>query len=362
MYRNGDGYAANRDLRAGRGGARDHLPLSLRHHRDAPRLDKGCVVILVRPRDLPFQRLWEFGLLAADEFQQVALAGGGQIVGREGGDGGPAAHDKADHALGLYGVEAEVAGERGDRGARAFERGDVLDALRGLGIIEGHGTVPQTDPAELARYAAQQRAEAEKRAGQAQGVWAEAQPIGGTIAETYLRNRGITCPLPESLRFHPACWHPTAKRLPAMVARIEGAERFAVHRTYLRPDGSGKAEAEPAKAMLGNTAGGAVRLTEGQDALAVGEGIETALSLLCGPLTGAVAIWAALSTSGMAGLCLPPRPGKLIVATDGDAPGKAAGHYLAERATALGWAVTLFPAPDGRDWNDVLQSMKGAAA
>lgn len=28
-----------------------------------------------------------------------------------------------------------------------------------------------------------------------------------------------------------------------MIARIEGAERFAVHRTYLRPDGSGKAGA-----------------------------------------------------------------------------------------------------------------------
>jgi hypothetical protein len=165
----------------------------------------------------------------------------------------------------------------------------------------------------------------------------------------------------DSLRFHPACWHPSAKRLPAMIARIEGAERFAVHRTYLRPDGSGKAGAEPAKAMLGAVAGGAVRLSQGAEALAVAEGIESALSLLCGPLCGAVAVWAALSTSGLAGLRLPATPGALIIAADGDAPGKAAAAKLAERACGLGWSVTLFPAPDGRDWNDVLQSMKGAA-
>ena len=239
----------------------------------------------------------------------------------------------------------------------------ILDALRGLGIIEGHGTVPQTDPAELARYEAEQRREAEKRERQAQSVWAEAIPVHGSVAETYLREvRGITCALPDSLRFHPGCWHPTAQRLPAMIARIEGAERFAVHRTYLRADGSGKAQAEPAKAMLGNTTGGAVRLSGGHEALAVGEGIESALSLLCGPLCGSVAVWAALSTSGMAELRLPARAGNLIIATDGDAPGQTAGAKLAERAAALGWVVTMFPAPDGRDWNDVIRDTKGAAA
>lgn len=143
--------------------------------------------------------------------------------------------------------------------------------------------------------------------------------------------------LPESLRFHPACWHPTAKRLPAMVARIEGAERFAAHRIYLRPDGSGKAQAEPAKAMLGNTAGGVVRLSAGAGPLVVAEGIETALSLASGLLRGPASIWAALSTSGMTGLRLPAQPGRLIVATDGDEAGRSAGFRLADRAAGLGW-------------------------
>lgn len=242
----------------------------------------------------------------------------------------------------------------------------VLDALRGLGLVAGRGTVPRSDPAELARHAAEQRREAERRERQARDVWDGALPLHGTIAETYLRRaRGITCALPDSLRFHPACWHgATATRHPALVARVDGGDRFAVHRTWLRADGLGKAAIDPAKAMLGATLGGAVRLAQGPDALAVAEGIETALSLLCGPLRGAVAVWAALSTSGMSGLRLPPpppgAPAALVIASDGDSPGRAAGHALATRASALGWSVTLFPAPDGRDWNDVLMH-KGAA-
>ncbi|WP_449579231.1 DUF7146 domain-containing protein [Paracoccus mutanolyticus] len=58
--------------------------------------------------------------------------------------------------------------------------------------------------------------------------------------ETYLRGRGITSDLPKSLRFHPDCWHPSAQRAPAMVARIDGLPRLAVHRTYLRHQRRGR--------------------------------------------------------------------------------------------------------------------------
>ncbi|SMO96339.1 Toprim domain-containing protein [Thalassovita litoralis] len=231
------------------------------------------------------------------------------------------------------------------------------DILTAAGIRAGDYTPP--DPAVIARREALAKAQAERKERQALSLWNEAQPIKGTIAETYLRGRGITCALADTLRFHPQAWHLTAQRFPAMLARVDGAERFAVHRTYLRHDGNGKADIEPDKAMLGATAGGAVRLSEGQDALAVGEGIETTLSLLCGLLRGPVTAWAALSTSGMSGLRLPDRPGKLIIATDGEDAGRAAGTALATRAAALGWTVSTLPAPDKRDWNDILM-MKGA--
>ena len=168
--------------------------------------------------------------------------------------------------------------------------------------------------------------------------------------------------MPPTLRFHGTCWHgATAKRYAALVAAVQGSGLPAVHRTYLRPDGSGKGDIEPAKAMLGAIAGGSVRLSQGPGPLVVGEGIESTLSLLCGLMDGPVTVWAALSTSGLRGLRLPPQPGRLTIATDGDAPGRAAGHALADRAHALGWQVSLFPAPDGRDWNDIL-TMKGETA
>lgn len=238
---------------------------------------------------------------------------------------------------------------------------DVLDALRGLGLIEGRGNYSPPTADEMARQAERVRKDAEKREAQALACWREAKPIGSTIAETYLRNRGMTCDLPDTLRFHPGCWHAaTAQRLPAMIARVDGLPRMAVHRTYLRPDGSGKAGVDPNKTMLGRTAGGAVCVCEGQGPLVVAEGIETALSLCSGLIRRPATVWAALSAPGMATLQLPDTPHRLTIAPDGDAAGHESANKLAERATALGWAVSLLPAPQGRDWNDILM-MKGAA-
>jgi len=230
------------------------------------------------------------------------------------------------------------------------------DIAAAAGLTQASYTPP--DQMVMAQRRALEQAEAMKRADQARLVWSGSLPITGTLAETYIRGRGITCPLPDTLRFAPVCWHPTARRLPALVALVEGGKGFAVHRTYLCADGNGKAGVQPAKAMLGATSGGAVRLTEALGRLAVAEGIETALSLACGLLRAPATIWAALSTSGLTGLCLPPDPGKLTIAPDGDAPGRAAAHALAERAHGLGWNVSLLTAPEGRDWNDIL-SMKG---
>lgn len=110
--------------------------------------------------------------------------------------------------------------------------------------------------------------------------------------------------------------------------------------------------------MLGSVAGGAVRLSHGNHKLIVCEGIETGLSLLSGLVSGSVSVWAALSTSGMKALSLPESPSLLTVATDGDDAGRAAGYALAERASANGWEVSMLPAHDGSDWNDILM-MKG---
>lgn len=229
------------------------------------------------------------------------------------------------------------------------------DISLALGLNPGRFERP--DIAIVAQRDKQRRAQAEKRARQAHRVWQETQPIYNTIAETYLRGRGINCPLSPTLRFHPGAWHgPTAQRLPAMVALIEGVADFSIHRTYLLPDGSGKAEVSPNKAMLGPVAGGAVRLSNAGPTLVVAEGIETALSLLSGLLKRPATVWGALSAGNMTNLKLPDAPGRLTIAVDGDEAGNKAAQALAQRAHALGWHVSLLPAPDGQDWNDILTS------
>ncbi len=233
------------------------------------------------------------------------------------------------------------------------------DVLAAAGISGSRYTPP--DPAINAKRDAERRAHAAKREGQARVLWNEAQPIGGTLAERYLRHRGITVSLPATLRFHPACLHhETRQRLPAMLALVEGGDGLAVHRTWLRSDGAGKAAVEPAKKMLGAVAGGAVRLSGGGNRLVVGEGLESCLSLLCGLLAGHATVWAALSTSGLRGLRLPAQPGFLTIACDGDAAGRAAAMALAERAHALRWQVATIDPGDGADFNDILNRKDAA--
>jgi phage/plasmid primase-like uncharacterized protein len=234
------------------------------------------------------------------------------------------------------------------------------DILEAAGLRSGD--YRPLDPATLAHRERDTRAEAERLSEHARRLWSDSKSIHGTPAEAYLRGRGITCPLPETLRFHPECWHgPTARRYPAIVAAVQGGAGFGIHRTYLKPDGSGKADVEPAKMMLGSCAGGAVRLSGGASRLVVGEGIETSLSLACGLLDEPVRIWAALSTSGLRGLRLPTQVGRLTIAIDGDKPGREAGHALAERAYACGWQVGILDPGDGADWNDRLTDKAVAA-
>ena len=190
-------------------------------------------------------------------------------------------------------------------------------------------------------------------------IWSQTASIQGTHAERYLRARSITAQLPAQLRFHRALRHPEGHRFPAMVGQVEAVDFgvVALHRTYLAADAPRKINHPTSRAMLGPCKGGAVRLRSGSEVLAVAEGIETALSLAMS-LEEGVAVWAALSASGMASLRLPPAHtmgGKLIIGTDGEARGRSAGAELADAAARRGWTVEIIRAPDGKDFNDIVQ-------
>ena len=182
----------------------------------------------------------------------------------------------------------------------------------------------------------------------------EATQAQWTLVATYLRSRGITLPVPEALRYLPSLRHRSGFSGPAMIALVtrgEDPRPVAIHRTWLAPDGSGKASVEPAKMMLGPCKGGAVRLAPFGQPLLVGEGIETTLAAM--QATGRCG-WAALSASGVRTLDLPAEARDIIILADGDDAGTAAANAAAYRWHREDRRVRIAQAPTGTDFNDLL--------
>ena len=186
-------------------------------------------------------------------------------------------------------------------------------------------------------------------------------PITGTLAETYLRARGITCGATSSaLRFHPKCWHRDEGQTeslprPALIAAVtDGAGGLqGVHRTWLAPDGKDKAQVEIQRRAMGHLLGNAVRLTPCNDILVVGEGIETMLSVR--EAAPDLPVWAALSSGHLGALLLPPGLQRLYIAFDRDPAGQRAAERLSARANEVGITVRVLE-PRLGDFNDDLRA------
>jgi hypothetical protein len=247
--------------------------------------------------------------------------------------------------------------------AATGEHGDLLDVIR-----ESRSLLEFRDVAQEARrFLSLPRLEPEpapspvRSAAQtgsleaAQRLFAMSQPINRTLAETYLRNRGITDVHEDgALRFHPRCYYRPGEDSqteiwPAMIARITDLDGgiTGAHRTWLDPGGFdsfrlGKAPIDTPRRVMGDLLGNAVRFGVANDVLAAGEGIETMLSLRY--VLPAMPMVAALSASHLAALLLPLTLHRLYVARDADAAGDVAATALIERAEAAGIkAIALSP-------------------
>jgi DNA primase len=231
---------------------------------------------------------------------------------------------------------------------------DVIAALRARGVWDAGERRSIHFSRKLDRAAPSEIDDAMRRTEAALAIWRGAQLATGTSIETYLQSRGLTVPIPPSIRFHTGLRHPSGGVWPAMVALVtQGADGkpIGIHRTFLARNGDGKAPVEPAKMMLGPCRGGAVRLGPACDALMVGEGIETCLAAM--QVSGRAA-WAALSTAGLRTLDLPHAVRDVIVLTDGDDPGEAAALDCAWRWKSEGRRVRIARPPQGTDFNDLL--------
>jgi hypothetical protein len=186
-------------------------------------------------------------------------------------------------------------------------------------------------------------------------LWSESREARGTIAQDYLFGRRIAGEIPASIRFHPKLWHSPGIYFPGMVAAVEDVrgQIVAIHRTFLKPDGTGKAEVEPNKKALGSYGGCAVHLSSGAPELVICEGIETGLSIL---QTMGLHAWAALGTCNLAQIELPKFVREIIIAADHDEPGMKAASIAADAYRASGYQVEIVsPRTEKADWNDVLR-------
>ena len=221
--------------------------------------------------------------------------------------------------------------------------GDLLDLIR-----HRMGGVPLRDAmAEARAFLALPAAPASGSADTydpgeaARRLWQRCRAIDGTHAEAYLRARAIhRCRFP-ALRFHPSLFYRDGsgvRRLPALVAAVtvDPGERpdhpaiVGVHRTWLDPRQPAKAAVSFPRKTLGRVHGHAVRFGD-PDAgtLAVGEGIETVLSMVTA--VPAITAAAALSAGGLGAFTPPAGIARLVVACDNDAAGESAALRLRRR-------------------------------
>lgn len=192
-----------------------------------------------------------------------------------------------------------------------------------------------------------------RRLERAMALWHVSEQVPGTLAERYLAVRGLPHLVASAaLRHHPDCPHPSRSRLPALIALVQGVDGgpVGIHRTYLRRDGSGKADIEPPRAALGPVRGGAVRLDPAAPEITIGEGVESSAS--AGRMLHLPA-WAAISAGNMGlALDLPAQVRSVAVAADPDPPGRRAAAAAWRRWTREGRRVRIVT-PRGGDFNDI---------
>lgn len=200
----------------------------------------------------------------------------------------------------------------------------------------------------------------------ARRLFAASRPIAGTLAEAYLRRRGIHNARGERwLRYHPRCWYRpnaddapgTPEAFPALIAAITDEDGMitGVHRTWIDAASLDKAPVATPRRALGELLGHGVRFGAAGPVMAAGEGLETILSLR-GPMPTLPMI-AALSGAHLAALAWPAPLRRLYVVRDADPSGDAAWSTLVARGANDGIEIVPLVTPTGSDFNDALRAI-----
>lgn len=265
-----------------------------------------------------------------------------------GPDSGPGAAGKwSDAATGEHGDLLDLIGRRRHLPRLADAIGEAR-AFLALPRTECADAMPQLSPAPsgsaLAFPTEQVRGLKAHGAGSAaRRLFAAGRPIPGTLAEAYLRARGITARLDwPALRFHPRAWYReteahSLEAWPALLAAVTDPDGnlTGLQRSWLDRTRPAKAPIADPRRALGHLLGNGVRFGTAQaGVLAAGEGVESMLALAS--VLPSLPLIAALSANHLAALAFGPSWRRLYVARDNDAAGRHAAERLHERGHAAG--------------------------
>jgi len=192
----------------------------------------------------------------------------------------------------------------------------------------------------------------------------------GDLVHRYLETRGVDELIyPKALRFAPKLRDGDGGIRPAMVAMIgvPGEERpVSMHKTFLKADGSGKAEMPNARRIMPGTLpdGACVMLAEYTPGgpLGIAEGIETAMSASA---LYDIPVWAALNSAMLEKWWPPEGCDEVTIFADSDEKfgGQKSAYTLAHRLAVRGIDVSVkIPDLVGQDFNDLLKRQGKQAA
>lgn len=184
-------------------------------------------------------------------------------------------------------------------------------------------------------------------------LWKASRPIAGTLAEDYLRARGLSPPFPEALRFNPATVLGSGadrKTMPAMIAAVENDLGIvAVQRTFLNLRDVLRKPVPKPKVSLGLLGTAAIRLAPATDELGLAEGIEDALSATAWFGTPC---WALAGVERLAFVAIPEKVRRVIVYGDRGPAAERLLEKAREHLSANGRELLSRVPADHGDWND----------
>lgn len=270
-----------------------------------------------------------------------------------------------------------LVGERVGRwtDAATGQFGDLLDLIRETcGLFDFRDvaeearrflSLPRPEPVSSLRRHAQYSAAVERPASErARRLFRMTQPLAGTLADAYLRERGILrASAHAALRFHPSCYYHDlvagrTSSYPALIAAVTDCAGAitGVHRSWLDPEGDGKAKVDDPRRALGGLLGNGVRFGFPVNApvpvMAAGEGLETMLSL--SHVMPGMPMVAALTANHLAAFRFPPGCRRVYIAADADAAGRHGIEGLSRRAQEEG-ILPLVLSPELGDFNEDLR-------